>query len=119
MAGEGEEVAVQRADVHRYLPYRLGGVHQDEGTGGVGHPGQLGDGQELAGAVADVAEGQEAGAGPHLGGETLQHLLRREGGVQDDRPDDDAAASLGVEDGDGHGGVLHRGGDHLVPGAQV
>src|SRR3990172_9176171 len=65
VAGEGEEVAVHRLDVHRHVGHALGAVHQHDRAVAVGLLREPLDGVDRAHGVGDVRQRQQARAGIH------------------------------------------------------
>ena len=72
VAGEGEEIGAERADVDRQVGDRLGGVDDHQRAGLAGGGGQLGDRVDGAEGVGDPADGEHRGAAGQEGVEGVE-----------------------------------------------
>ncbi len=117
VGGEAEEIDAEGEDIDGDLADGLNGVGVDEGAGGMGEAGELGDGLEDAGLVVGEHEADECLMGAGVWGEGARERLGRDaaGGGDGKEGEVDAVVLKGfgrVKD----GVVLDGGGDEVRAG---
>ncbi len=120
VAGKGQEVGINGADVDRQVGHALGAVDQEQGAGGVNPAGDVGDGVDGAQDVGHAGDAHELDPLAVGGQQAIQIVEEQPAlGVEADELEP-SAGGLGQElPGDEVGVVLHLGQDDDVVLADV
>ena len=117
VGGRHQEIGTQRGDVGGLVGQALTGIHQHQGTGGMGGGDHLIEGVAAAETVADMHQAHQTSAVAELGAEVVEIQFT---GFRDADVAQHTTGALGQQlPGHQVAVVLHEGEQHLIPRAQV